>query len=56
VPDAGAHLRQALRAVGLAEELPGFGYPERGETTVEAAADDPVVRAVRLEEEGLADG
>src|SRR5260370_36031348 len=45
---------QAVRAVCEAEKLPGFGNAKSGEPAVKAAADDAVVRAVRLEEERLA--
>ena len=50
------HPVHAVRTIGQTEELPGFRNAESGESAVEAAAYDAVVRAVRLEEEGLADG
>src|SRR5260370_11058387 len=53
--DSFPHPFQAVRAVCEAEELPGFGNAKSGEPAVKAAADDAVVRAVRLEEERLAD-
>ena len=56
VPDASAHLFQARRPVGLAEQLPCFRQAHGSEVAVEPAADYPVVRIVGLEEERLTDG
>jgi len=56
VRDSCPHPFEAVRAVGETEQLPGLGNAKSGESAVEAAADDAVVRAVRLKEEGFADG
>ena len=56
VPDAGAHLVQARRPVGLAEQLPRFRQAHGSEVAVEPTANYPVVRVVRLEEERFTDG
>src|SRR5262249_2099096 len=56
VPDAKAHLFEAGRSAGLAEQLPCLGQPHRREVAVEPAAGDAVVRIVGLEKEWLPDG
>jgi hypothetical protein len=54
--DAFPHPLQAGGAVRLAEHLPGLRRAQRGEPAEESAADDAVMRGVRLEEERLAHG
>ena len=48
------HLPQADGSVGGAEQVPGLGGGQPRGPAEEPAADDPVVRRVRLEEERLA--
>ena len=51
-----AHLVQARRPIGLAEQFPCFRQAHGSEVTVEPTTDNPVVRIVGFEEERLADG
>lgn len=52
--DPGAHLLQAADTVVFAEKLPCLRHRQSSEATVNAAADDPVLRVMALEEERLA--
>lgn len=54
--DTGPHLLHAGDSVRLAEEFPGFGDSQPCRVAEEAAADQPVMRVVGLEEERLAWG
>ena len=54
VRDPSQHRLEAGDPVGLAEQVPRLRHPQRCESPEKAAADDPVVRRVRLEEERLA--
>jgi hypothetical protein len=51
--DLGAQVGQAISAVPRTQQFPGVRYSHRDETAEEAAADDPVVRVMALEEERL---